>query len=101
MTEKMILSGFDYAKDVYAEKGIDVEKAMEKTAQFTISMHCWQGDDVAGLEKKGDDALTGGIQATGNYPGKAGNAEELRQDIEEAMKFNPGELKLFFFASFL
>ena len=60
MTEKMILSGFDYAKDVYAEKGIDVEKAMEKTAQFTISMHCWQCDDVVGCEGEGGGA-SGGI----------------------------------------
>ena len=93
--------GYQMAKDFYAQYGVDVDKAIEIADRVPISMHCWQGDDVAGLEKKGDDALTGGIQATGNYPGKAGNAEELRQDIEEAMKFIPGELKLNLHASYL
>ena len=93
--------GYQMAKDFYAQYGVDVDKAIEIADRVPISMHCWQGDDVAGLEKKGDDALTGGIQATGNYPGKARNAEELRQDIEEAMKFIPGELKLNLHASYL
>lgn len=57
-------------------------------------MHCWQGDDVAGTECKEDTGLTGGIQATGNYPGKAMNGDQLRADIEEAMKYIPGTLKL-------
>ena len=99
MTEKMILSGFDYAKDVYAEKGIDVEKAMEKTAQFTISMHCWQGDDVVGCEGEGGGA-SGGIQTTGNYPGRARNGEELRKDFLKAISMIPGKKKLNLHASY-
>src|SRR5699024_10595837 len=58
-----------------------------------ISMHCWQGDDVAGFEKR-DGGLTGGIQTTGNYPGAARTPDELRADIEKAMEFIPGELKV-------
>ncbi|MBR4172786.1 MAG: L-rhamnose isomerase, partial [Clostridia bacterium] len=65
-----------------------------------ISMHCWQGDDVAGFEKR-DGGLTGGIQTTGNYPGAARNAEELRCDIEKAMSYIPGKLKINLHASYL
>lgn len=93
--------GYQAAKDFYAQYGIDVDKAIEIADSVPISMHCWQGDDVGGLEVKEDAALTGGIQATGNYPGKARNGEELRQDIETAMKFIPGELKLNLHASYL
>ena len=78
--EKRILAGFEYAKDVYAEHGVDVEKAMEKAAQFAISMHCWQGDDVIGLESDAG-GTSGGIQTTGNYPGRARTGDELRQDF--------------------
>lgn len=86
--------GFEAAKAFYAQYGVDVEKAIEIADKTPISMHCWQGDDVAGTEVKEDKALTGGIQTTGNYPGKARNGEELRADIEEAMKFIPGEIKV-------
>ena len=91
---------FETAKDYFAQYGIDVEKAMELCDKTPMSMHCWQGDDVRGFER-GDGALTGGIQATGNYPGAARNAEELRSDIEEAMKYIPGELKLNLHACYL
>lgn len=93
--------GYQAAKEFYAQYGIDVDKAIEIADRIPISMHCWQGDDVVGLEKKGDASLTGGIQTTGNYPGKARNGEELRQDIDMAMKFIPGELKLNLHASYL
>lgn len=89
-----VKKAYETAKEFYAQYGIDVDKAIETANTIPISMHCWQGDDVAGCEKKEDNALTGGIQATGNYPGKAGNAQELRADIETAMKYIPGELKL-------
>lgn len=92
--------GYEVAKEFYAQYGIDVDKAIEIADTTPISMHCWQGDDVSGCEKKEDSALTGGIQSTGNYPGKARNAEELREDIEEAMKYIPGELKLNLHASY-
>ena len=96
-----ITKGYELAKEYYAQYGIDVDKAIKIADSTPISMHCWQGDDVAGLEKKDDAALSGGIQTTGNYPGKATNGEELRKDIEEAMKFIPGALKLNFHASYL
>ena len=74
MNESKIKQAYDIAVERYAEFGIDVEKVLEKMQQVEISMHCWQADDVAGFESAGD--LTGGIQATGNYPGKARNIEE-------------------------
>ena len=73
--------GYELAKEFYAQYGIDVDKMIKICDETPISLHCWQGDDVAGFEKK-DGALTGGIQATGNYPGAATNASELRADIE-------------------
>ena len=91
---------FEAANEFYAQYGIDVEKAIEICDKTPMSMHCWQGDDVKGFEHK-DGALTGGIQATGNYPGAARTADELRSDIEEAMKYIPGELKLNLHASYL
>ena len=72
---------FEAAKEFYAQYGIDVEKAIEICDKTPMSMHCWQGDDVKGFEHK-DGALTGGIQATGNYPGAARTADELRWDIK-------------------
>lgn len=86
--------GYELAKEFYAQYGIDVDKAIETANSIPISMHCWQGDDVIGLEQEAEGSLSGGIQTTGNYPGKASNGDELRQDIEFAMQFIPGELKL-------
>ena len=97
--EKRILAGYEYAKDVYAEKGIDVDKAMEAASKFTISLHCWQGDDVAGLEAEAG-GTSGGIQATGNYPGKARNGDELRADFLKAISLIPGKKKLNLHASY-
>ena len=88
-----IEKGYEVAKEFYAQYGIDVDKAIEICDKTPMSMHCWQGDDVNGFEKK-EGGLTGGIQTTGNYPGAARNACELRQDIEMAMKYIPGELKV-------
>lgn len=85
--------GYELAKEYYAQYGIDVDKMIEICDSTPISMHCWQGDDVAGFEKK-EGGLTGGIQTTGNYPGAARTPEELRADIDKAMEFIPGELKL-------
>ena len=92
--------GYELAKEFYAQYGIDVDKMIKICDETPISLHCWQGDDVAGFEKK-DGALTGGIQATGNYPGAATNASELRADIEKAMSFIPGTLKVNLHASYL
>ena len=76
-------SMFDAAKKVYEDLGVDVEAAFKRLDQIPVSLHCWQGDDVAGFENS--DALDGGIAVTGNYPGRARNADELRADIEKVL----------------
>lgn len=83
---------YEIARERYAALGIDTEKVLEQLQNFHLSMHCWQADDVAGFESAGD--LTGGIQATGNYPGKARNIDELRADILKAKSLIPGTHRL-------
>ena len=83
---------YQEAKKKYAALGVDTEKAIKSLAKVSISMHCWQGDDVTGFEKAG--ALTGGIQTTGNYPGKARTPEELMADIDKALSLIPGKHRL-------
>ncbi len=90
MKETQIIRAFEYAKERYADLGIDVENALDKLDKLSISLHCWQADDVTGFEN-GDGELTGGIQATGNYPGKARTMAEVRGDIEKAMSLIPGQ----------
>ena len=98
MNEKLILAGYEYAKEAYAGMGIDVEAAMKKADAIPVSMHCWQGDDVIGFD--GSDSLSGGIQTTGNYPGRARNVDELRADIDFARALIPGATKLNLHASY-
>ena len=83
---------YQEAKKKYAALGVDTEKAIKSLSKVSISMHCWQGDDVTGFENAG--ALTGGIQATGNYPGKARTPEELMADIDKALSLIPGKHRL-------
>ena len=90
MKETQIIRAFEYAKERYSDLGIDVENALDKLDKLSISLHCWQADDVTGFEN-GDGELTGGIQATGNYPGKARTMAEVRGDIEKAMSLIPGQ----------
>ncbi|MCR4578580.1 MAG: L-rhamnose isomerase [Clostridiales bacterium] len=99
MKQELIQKGFEYAKEVYAAQGVDVEKAMEQAAKFAISLHCWQGDDVIGLESEAG-GTSGGIQTTGNYPGRARNGDELRQDFLKAISLIPGKKKLNLHASY-
>ena len=80
---------YEEAKKLYAELGIDTDKALEAFDKFPISMHCWQGDDVVGFDGAG--ALSGGIQTTGNYPGKARTPEELMADIDKVLSLTPGK----------
>lgn len=87
------IASFQMAKEMYASHGIDVEKALDKLAQIKVSMHCWQGDDVRGFLNR-DQELTGGIAVTGNYPGAARTADELRQDLEKAFSLIPGKHKV-------
>ena len=84
------MDAFNLAKERYAELGVDVEKSLQALASTPISLQCWQGDDVAGSENP-NAALTGGIQATGNYPGKARNLTELRADLDQALALIPGK----------
>lgn len=89
MNLEQIKRNYEDAKLQFASLGIDADKALEKLNDVAISIHCWQADDVSGFENP-DGELTGGIQATGNYPGKARTIEELRKDIEEVLKLIPG-----------
>ncbi len=86
------MSAFEDARDRYAELGVDAELALQSLASVPISIHCWQGDDVAGFE--GGTSLGGGLAVTGNYPGKARNADELRQDLRKALDLIPGQHRL-------
>ncbi len=86
------MSRYDEAKSIYASMGVDTDEAIKTLSDVVISVHCWQGDDVAGFDSA--EALSGGIQATGNYPGKARTPEELMQDIDEAFSLIPGKKKL-------
>ena len=80
MKEANILSAYAYAKERYAALGVDTDKAIAELEKQQISLHCWQTDAVSGFEN--DGSLTGGIQATGNYPGRARNIDEVRADLE-------------------
>ena len=89
---------YESAKEIYAGIGVDVEEAVKKLEQIPISMHCWQGDDVMGFE--GVESLSGGIQATGNYPGRARTPQELMDDIDKALSLIPGTHRLNLHASY-
>ena len=91
--ETVIKQAFEIAAERYAAVGVDVNKAMEQLGKLSLSLHCWQADDVTGFENQGG-SLTGGIQVTGNYPGRARTIEELRQDILKAKSFIPGNHRL-------
>ncbi|MFX0070217.1 MAG: L-rhamnose isomerase [Candidatus Hermodarchaeota archaeon] len=89
--DEIIEKNYEIAERRYAEYGIDTEDALKILKNISISVHCWQGDDVGGFEKPDASLSGGGIQATGNYPGKARNINELRQDLEMALSLVPGK----------
>ena len=89
---------YEAARKMYADVGVDTDAAIAKLKEIPVSLHCWQGDDVTGFDH--DGPLTGGIQTTGNYPGKAKTPEQLMQDMEEAMSLMPGKKKLNLHASY-
>lgn len=95
-----IEQAYALAKQRFADIGVDVEAALKQLDRLPVSMHCWQGDDVRGFENP-QGALTGGIQATGNYPGRARNVEELRSDLDRAMSLIPGPKRLNLHAIYL
>ena len=92
------MSRYLEAKNMYAEYGIDTEKALKTLKNVNISVHCWQGDDVIGFDSR--ESLSGGIQTTGNYPGKANTPEELMADYDKAFSLIPGKKKLNLHASY-
>jgi len=92
-TDRQIRELYGLAAERYAALGVDADAALARLAAIPISLHCWQGDDVGGFENPGGE-LTGGIATTGNYPGKARNAQELRQDLDKAYSLIPGKHRL-------
>ena len=91
-------SRYETEKEMYKAIGVDTELAIEKLKNIPISMHCWQGDDVIGFDSR--ESLSGGIQTTGNYPGKATTPEQLMQDMEKVISLVPGKKKLNLHASY-
>lgn len=91
--DSLIEQAFDIAAERYAAVGVDVRKALEDMRKISLSLHCWQADDVTGFENQGG-SLTGGIQVTGNYPGRARSIDELRMDVLKAMSYIPGHHRL-------
>lgn len=89
---------YEQVKKLYASYGVDTEAALAKLKEIPVSIHCWQGDDVIGLD--GSDSLSGGIQTTGNYPGRARSFDELKADIEKAFSLMPGKKRLNLHASY-
>lgn len=100
MTDSKIQTAYDLATERYAALGVDTEQAIAALEKISISLHCWQGDDVGGFENLGGD-LTGGIAATGNYPGKARTADELRRDLDVVYRLLPGSHRLNLHAIYL
>ncbi len=100
MDRKKIQTAYEMAKESYAQLGIDTEQAIEALAKIPISLHCWQGDDVGGFESPDAVLSGGGIQVTGNYPGKARSIEELRADLEKVFTLISGIPRLNLHASY-
>ena len=98
MKKELVEKAYEIAKERYAAIGVDTDAALETLQNVQLSLHCWQADDVSGFENAG--SLTGGIQATGNYPGKARSIEELQADIEKVTSLLPGKHRLSLHASY-
>lgn len=94
MKKEIIEKSYQLAKEQYAELGIDTDKVLAELDSINISLHCWQTDDVGGFEKAGSVLGGGGIQATGNFPGKAKTIEQMRTDLDKAMSLLPGKQRL-------
>jgi len=101
MKEDTIVRAYEIAKEEYAEHGVDTDAALKRLETIPVSIHCWQGDDVGGFETPGAELSGGGIQTTGNYPGKARTIPELRQDLEKALSLIPGRHRVNLHACYL
>lgn len=97
MSEELL---YRYAREKFDTLGVDAEEALKQLDRIPVSLHCWQGDDVAGFEAPDASGAGSGCLATGNYPGKARNASELMADIEQAASLIPGPLRLNLHASY-
>jgi L-rhamnose isomerase len=100
ISESPIRSAYELARERYATLGVNTETALARLEMISLSLHCWQGDDVGGFENPGGE-LSGGIAATGNYPGKARNADELRRDLDLVYRLLPGQHRLNLHAIYL
>jgi len=94
MKKEIIEKSYQLAKDEYAALGVDTDKVLAELENINISLHCWQTDDVGGFEKPGSVLGGGGIQATGNFPGKAKTIEQMRSDLDKVMSLLPGKQRL-------
>src|SRR3954451_11331592 len=101
MPDQALASAYQAARGRYAALGVDTDAAIRNLASVPVSLHCWQGDDVGGFETAGAQLTGGGIQATGNYPGKARTIAQLRGDLEKAFSLIPGRHRLNLHASYL
>ena len=90
-SQRAVEKAYEAAKARYAEYGVDAEAALARALAVPVSLHCWQADDVGGFEVKEDGVPGGGILATGNYPGRARNGDEVRADLDEVMRLLPGQ----------
>ncbi len=100
MKKELIKKAYQLAKDQYADLGVDTDKVLAEMDKIVISLHCWQTDDVGGFEREGAELGGGGIQATGNFPGKARNIKEMRADLDKVMSLLPGKQRLNLHASY-
>src|SRR5688572_17923639 len=99
-SEQQVNAAYHLAQERYAALGVDTEAVLQSLRTIAISLHCWQGDDVGGFEDP-NRGLSGGIMATGNYPGKARTVAELRADLDQAYKLIPGKHRLNLHAIYL
>src|SRR5262245_57166707 len=91
---KKIAAAYKLAREAYAAYGVDTDAAIKRALSLPISLHCWQADDVRGLETPKDGLAGGGIMATGGYPGRARNGDEMRADLDQVLKLLPGKQRL-------
>ena len=94
MNKELVKQAYAIAKAQYAELGVDTDTVLKKMSEVVISLHCWQADDVGGFETPDATLSGGGIQATGNYPGKATSIEQMRADLEKVLTLLPGKHRL-------